>query len=37
VAFTDVPALGVSLAVSALFGVAALGAATAVAERSSTI
>ena len=33
----DLPALGLSLAVSALFGVVMFGAATAVAERSGTL
>ena len=37
VAFADVPALAPSLAVSALFGVITLVAATMVAERSSTL
>jgi ABC-2 type transport system permease protein len=37
VAFADVPGLGTSLAVSALFGVITLAAATAVAGRSSTV
>jgi ABC-2 type transport system permease protein len=37
VAFADVPSLGVSLVVSALFGLLTFAAATAVAARSSTV
>jgi ABC-2 type transport system permease protein len=36
-AFVDLPAIGPSLAVTAIFGLATLGAAAAVAQRSATI